>query len=126
MGRGSFRSLSTAFSASGPAGQLYSAGFSSDGNRVIAGGGNSEIWVWNLDDGGTTEVVLRSFPGRVYDVRFVSGNRILAAGEGGVIESWTLGPDQLIGAQCAREGAQITPDEWEINVPGMAYRAPCD
>ncbi|MGV9669020.1 nSTAND1 domain-containing NTPase [Gordonia sp. NPDC003504] len=111
---------------SGPAGQLYSAGFSSDGNRVIAGGGNSEIWVWNLDDGGTPEVVLRSFPGRVYDVRFVSGNRILAAGEGGVIESWTLGPDQLIGAHCAREGAQITPDEWEINVPGMAYRAPCD
>lgn len=110
---------------SGPAGQLYSAGFSADGRRVVAGGGNSEVWVWNLDDGGRAEVVLRSFPGRVYDVRFAPGDRILAAGVGGVIKSWAVSPDRLITEECARPGDQMTAGEWDIYVRGMNYRPPC-
>ncbi|UZF55030.1 hypothetical protein LH935_20210 [Gordonia polyisoprenivorans] len=109
----------------GPAGQLYSAGFSADGSHVIAGGGNSEVWVWNLADGGSAEVVLRSFPGRVYDVRFAPGDRILAAGEAGVIESWELDTGAIIDAQCAQTGDQITEEEWATYVHGMGYQPPC-
>ncbi|MGC4935885.1 hypothetical protein ACLQ3C_19645 [Gordonia sp. DT30] len=115
----------TVVSLSGPAGQLYSAGFSADGSHIVAGGGNSEVWVWNLADGGHAEVVLRSFPGRVYDVRFAPGDRIIAAGETGAIETWQLSPDAIIGAQCDRPGDQITTEEWHTYVHGMAYRPPC-
>ncbi|UEA58036.1 AAA family ATPase [Gordonia otitidis] len=109
---------------SGPAGQLYSAGFSADGTRVIAGGSNSEVWVWDLTDG-AADVVLRSYPGRVYDVRFLPDDRILAAGQGGFMESWNLGPDRIIDGLCAQGGDPITADEWRTYVHGIDYRSPC-
>ena len=109
---------------SGPAGQLYSAGFSADGKRVIAGGSNSEVWVWNLADG-QADVVLRSYPGRVYDVRFLPGDRIVAAGQGGFMETWTLGPAQIIDEQCAHGADPITPEEWRTYIRGLDYTSPC-
>nr|WP_245551688.1 WD40 repeat domain-containing protein [Gordonia hirsuta] len=111
---------------SGPAGQLYSAAFSPDGTRVVAGGGNSEIWVWRLTDtGAIDEVVLRSFPGTVFDVRFVDDDRILAAGEGGLVEAWQLDPAGLVAHECARPGDQISETEWATYVPGVAFNPPC-
>ena len=104
--------------------RLYSAGFSADGKRVIAGGSNSEVWVWNLADG-QADVVLRSYPGRVYDVRFLPGDRIVAAGQGGFMETWTLGPAQIIDEQCAHGADPITPEEWRTYIRGLDYTSPC-
>ncbi|GAC47217.1 NACHT and WD repeat domain-containing protein [Gordonia aichiensis] len=109
---------------SGPAGQLYSAGFSADGERVVAGGSNSEVWVWDLADG-DADVVLRSYPGRVYDVRFLPDDRIVAAGQGGFMETWNLSADRIIDEQCSRGANPITPDEWRTYVHGIDYRSPC-
>lgn len=75
----------------GPAGQPYSAAFSPDGRHLIAGGSNSEIWVWSLDGDTPSEaMVIHSFPGNVYDVRFIGDGAFLASGAGGRVESWTL------------------------------------
>lgn len=113
-------------SMDGPAGQLYSAAFSPDGRRVVAGGSNSEVWVWELTDSGAREeLVLRSFPGRVYDVRFTDDNTVFAAGEGGVVKSWQLDPNGLIDTQCRRPGDQISPSEWRIYLPDNSYAPPC-
>ncbi|MFT4087174.1 MAG: hypothetical protein QM658_08445, partial [Gordonia sp. (in: high G+C Gram-positive bacteria)] len=111
---------------SGPAGELYSAAFSPDGKQVVAGGGNSEIWVWRIDDDGASrEAVLRSFPGLVYDVRFVDDQTIIASGAGGRIQAFDLDPGDLIKVQCARPGDQISRAEWDIYLPGVPYQPPC-
>ncbi|MFT4128241.1 MAG: hypothetical protein QM662_18685, partial [Gordonia sp. (in: high G+C Gram-positive bacteria)] len=109
----------------GPAGQLYSAAFSPDARRVIAGGSNAEIWVWDLADPDEPLIVLRSFPGRVYDVRFLAADRIIAAGLGGVVQQWGIGADALVASVCERPGDQITADEWALYVQGLSYRPPC-
>lgn len=112
---------------SGPAGQLYSAAFSPDGRRIVAGGGNSEIWVWSLDEDGAAaeEVVLRSFPGTVFDVRFTGNDEILASGQDGLIESWRLDSNDLIGRECARPGDRINNTEWNTYIPGVPFAPPC-
>ena len=93
---------------------------------MIAGGSNSEVWVWELTDSGAREeLVLRSFPGRVYDVRFTDDNTVFAAGEGGVVKSWQLDPNGLIDTQCRRPGDQISPSEWRIYLPDNSYAPPC-
>ncbi|WP_353107659.1 hypothetical protein [Gordonia sp. (in: high G+C Gram-positive bacteria)] len=109
----------------GPAGQPYSAAFSPDGTRLVAGGSNSEVWVWDVSGTPTESMVIRSFPGNVYDVRFIGDHTVLAAGAGGRVESWSLEPDDLIAAQCARVGDQITEDEWKTYIPGLDYAPPC-
>ncbi|GEE02681.1 hypothetical protein nbrc107696_31270 [Gordonia spumicola] len=110
----------------GPAGQPYSAAFSPDGRHLIAGGSNSEIWVWSLDGDTPSEaMVIHSFPGNVYDVRFIGDGAFLASGAGGRVESWTLDPDALIDAECARLGDEITETEWDTYVPGLPYSPPC-
>ena len=110
---------------SGPAGQLYSAAFSPDGSRIVAGGGNSEVWIWDVDgDSVRPTAVLRTFPGRVYDVRF-AGDRVLAAGEHGTIASWQIDPEAILDAQCRRPGDQITREEWRNYVPSLPYAPPC-
>lgn len=110
----------------GPAGQLYSAGFSPDGRRIVAGGGNSEIWVWSLDgEGAHDEVVLHSFPGTVYDVRFSGDHEILASGQDGRIERWRLDADGLMEQACTGPGAGIDAEEWDTYVPGVDFRPPC-
>jgi len=117
---------STVAQMSGPAGQLYSASFSPDGRRVAASGGNSEVWVWRIDGGRAREdVVLRSYPGIVYDVRFADDSTLLAAGALGEIKSWTLDPDGLIEQMCRRPGDRITRDEWSAYAPGLDYRPSC-
>ncbi|MFT3660911.1 MAG: hypothetical protein QM809_05805 [Gordonia sp. (in: high G+C Gram-positive bacteria)] len=111
---------------SGPAGQLYSATFSRDGSRVLAGGANSEIWVWRIDgDDVREEAVLRSYPDTVYDVRFVGDDRILAAGAGGTVESWRLEAKGLVAEVCGPRGDQISRAEWATYVPGIPYDPPC-
>ncbi|WP_448222085.1 nSTAND1 domain-containing NTPase [Gordonia iterans] len=111
---------------SGPAGQLYSATFSPDGKRVVAGGANSEIWVWTIDDDGAREdVVLRSYPGTVFDVRFVSDDQILAAGQAGTVVAWQLDPKDLVDEVCARPGDHISRAEWDTYLPGVPYDPPC-
>ncbi|WP_440712851.1 nSTAND1 domain-containing NTPase [Gordonia sp. FQ] len=110
----------------GPAGQLYSAAFSPDGKRIVAGGGNSEIWVWSLTGHGAREdVVLHSYPGTVFDVRFLTGGEIVAAGQGGLIMSWQIDSGDLVGAACARPGDRISRAEWDTYLPGVPYQPPC-
>ncbi|MGW0037666.1 nSTAND1 domain-containing NTPase [Gordonia sp. NPDC003376] len=116
----------TVATMAGPAGQLYSAGFSPDGRHVIAGGSNSEVWVWDLDgDDASTGLVLRSFPGRVWDVRFVSDTHILVSGQQGLIRSWDVEPREVLAEECGRPGDPITEDEWAVNVHGLDYSPPC-
>ncbi|NDK91811.1 hypothetical protein GYA93_19875 [Gordonia desulfuricans] len=116
----------TVATMAGPAGQLYSAGFSPDGRRVIAGGSNSEVWVWDLDgDSASAGLVLRSFPGRVWDVRFVSDNHILVSGQQGLIRSWDVEPRAVLDDECARPGDGITEEEWTVHVHGLDYSPPC-
>ncbi|MFZ2510279.1 MAG: hypothetical protein WAW85_04220 [Gordonia sp. (in: high G+C Gram-positive bacteria)] len=116
----------TVATLTGPAGQLYSAAFSPDGKRIVAGGGNSEIWVWSVDETGVREeAALRSFPGTVYDVRFIGNEAILAAGQGGLIQSWRLDVADLIDETCAGGGDQISEAEWETYLPGVDYQPAC-
>ena len=111
---------------SGPTSELYSAAFSSDGRRVVAGGSNAEVWVWDIGDNGPKRVaVLRSFPGRVYDVRLTPDGRLYASGEGGVLRSWEIDAARVMDELCARPGDQITKAEWRNYLPDVPYDPPC-
>ena len=111
---------------SGPTSELYSAAFSSDGRRVVAGGSNAEVWVWDIGDNGPKRVaVLRSFPGRVYDVRLTPDGRLYASGEGGVLRSWEIDAARVMDELCARPGDQITKAERRNYLPEVPYDPPC-
>ena len=109
---------------SGTAELVYAVDFSKDGTRVVAGSGNSEVWIWQIGKR-EPDVVLRSFPGGVYDVRFLADRMLVAVGDGGTVRTWLPDPDALIARQCARPGDPLGRDEWAKYMQGRKYSPPC-
>lgn len=108
----------------GTAELVYAVDFNGDGTKVVAGSGNSEIWIWQIGER-SPDVVLRSFPGGVYDVRFVAGRMLVAVGDGGTVRAWSPEPEALIARECARPGDPISRDEWDRYVHDRKYAPPC-
>ncbi|QHN32095.1 hypothetical protein GII32_18440 [Gordonia amarae] len=102
----------------------YAVDFNDDGTRVVAGGGTSEVWVWEIGKA-EASTILRSFPDGIYDIRYAADRTLVAVGDGGEIRTWSTGPNAIIERECARPGDAISRTEWELYVHDRSYSPPC-
>jgi hypothetical protein len=81
--------------------------------------------MWEVGDGGIEVVGALSASGeRMNDVRF-AGDRLIAAGDDGVVRSWIVDADTAAAHVCAHRGDPVTETEWGRHVPGAPYRPLC-
>ncbi|MCM3688729.1 nSTAND1 domain-containing NTPase [Kocuria rosea] len=99
--------------------------FSPDGASLAGAAGDKFVWMWEVGDGGIEVVGALSASGeRMNDVRF-AGDRLIAAGDDGVVRSWIVDADTAAAHVCAHRGDPVTETEWGRHVPGAPYRPLC-
>lgn len=99
-------------------GDFWEVAFSNDGRYVAAGGGqfvpeDTVVKVWDLEEGG--EIVLDAEDGAfVIDVIFLSDNRVVASGDGGV-RIWNLETRDFVSVMDGPTGyLDATPDDQQL------------
>ncbi|WP_100447501.1 WD40 repeat domain-containing protein [Glycomyces xiaoerkulensis] len=94
------------------------AGASADGAAIL----------WKLDgrsEPGRYAVLTGASPPLTTIAFSVDGTMIAGAGGDAVTRLWLTDPEMAADAICAVAGADITEDEWRIQLPSLDYRPPC-
>src|SRR5262249_59859877 len=118
---------------------LYTVAFSPDGTRLVAGGWDGSLCVWETATGILLHP-LEGHPGHVYSVAFdPAGDRLVSGDTAGAIRMWHVGgageagggPPGGAGAggggepQCARSHLRLPPGAPALGRGGArAHRAP--
>ncbi|WP_161934726.1 helix-turn-helix domain-containing protein [Frankia sp. R43] len=100
--------------------------FSPDGGTLAAANTDSTIKLWGMTSSHEELATLNASSEDVLTVAFSPDGQLLAAGGlDPVIRLWQTDPERVIDYVCSVSGDPITREEWERNVPGVPYRAPC-
>ncbi|HEY6794922.1 MAG TPA: hypothetical protein VI248_09585, partial [Kineosporiaceae bacterium] len=112
---------------SGPTNNVGSVAFAPDGRTLAAGSDDHTVWLYDLTNRAHPAALatLDSAPGRVIALAWNQDGTVLAAGAEGQLRLWDFDPESVARAICASAGDPITGPEWNLYVPGSAYRPPC-
>jgi WD40 repeat protein len=96
-----------------------------DATTLAAATADGMVWVWKLR-GGEVLLELDGSLSSAYGARFVAGGAALvAAGERGIVRSWTLDPSSVRTDLCGRIGDPLTPLETTRYLPKAAQASTC-
>ena len=112
----------------GPADSIITVNFSPRGDRVVGGGSNASVWVWDITNrrNPVRYAELTAYPGRVNDTAYgLRGAILTGAGPDRSIRIWQTDPDGVAAALCRSGSSPLSAEEWQRYLPGVAARPLC-
>jgi WD40 repeat protein len=112
----------------GPVTGFSALALSPDGRTLAAATPGGSVWVWSVANASKARLsdTLTAPTGQLDALSFSPDDNVLVAGgEDRRLSFWHYRPYQAINRLCALAGTPITPYEWSIYVPGVAYKPPC-
>jgi WD40 repeat protein len=112
----------------GPATGISTMALSPDGHTLAAATAGGSVWLWSVANASKASLsdTLTAATGQLDALSFSpSDNVLVAGGDDRRLTFWHYRPYQDINRLCALSGTPITPYEWSLYVPGVAYKPPC-
>jgi WD40 repeat protein len=112
----------------GPSTAVTKLALSPDGRTLAAATIDGRVWLWSVASPAKASLSasLTAARGRLTALTFSPSDNILVAGGANRrLTFWHYRPYQAVNRICALEGTPITPNEWQLYVPGAAYKPPC-
>ena len=104
----------------GPADSIITVNFSPRGDRVVGGGSNASVWVWDITNrrNPVRYAELTAYPGRVDDTAYgLRGAILTGAGPDRSIRIWQTDPDRVAAALCRSGSSPLSAEEWQRSSP---------
>jgi WD40 repeat protein len=112
----------------GPATAITRLALSPDNRTLAAATISGHVWLWGVANPSkaSLDVTLVAARDRLTALAFSpSDNTLVAGGTNQRLTFWHYRPYQAVNRICALAGTPITPGEWQLYVPGAAYKPPC-
>jgi WD40 repeat protein/transcriptional regulator with XRE-family HTH domain len=110
----------------GPTDTVYSVAWNRSGTELVGGSQDGTIWLWQVTVQGLSPYAhIGNMGAGVTDALFLPNGAIIATGLQGTVDAWAGEPVAAANEICSRAGSPITRQEWDLYVPGVAYRNPC-
>jgi DNA-binding SARP family transcriptional activator/WD40 repeat protein len=104
---------------------IFSGGYSSDGSRIVAGGEDGRVSVWDGADGSLLDVAMVD-PGNAVSPMLMPDGVTLLAANGDGFYRWDTRIGPALEAACRAAGRSMTETEWNTHVgEDVPYRATC-
>jgi WD40 repeat protein len=112
----------------GPRTAITRIALSPDYRTLAVATAAGHVWLWSVDNPqkASLSTSLTAARGDLRALAFSpSDNTLVAGGDNRRLTFWHYRPYQAVNRICALSGTPITPSEWQLWVPGAAYRPPC-
>jgi WD40 repeat protein len=112
----------------GPATAITRLALSPDNRTLAASTAAGRVWLWGVANPSKTDLTatLVAARDRLTALAFSpSNNTLVAGGANQRLTFWHYRPYQAVNRICALAGTPITAGEWQLYVPGAAYKPPC-
>jgi WD40 repeat protein len=112
----------------GPATAITRLALSPDNRTLAAATVSGHVWLWGVANPSkaSLDATLVAARDRLTALAFSpSDNTLTAGGTNRRLTFWHYRPYQAVNRICALAGTPITVGEWQLYVPGAAYRPPC-